>query len=151
MIAGFACLTCAVKRSRCRFTWDTNDPSLLCKWTTGKWSAVQRMERWWSGTSGWRQLCGWRMRGILLDSVNLLVPGCSRLTSHWTEHHVRICGMRTIWSFIGGIEESCVYLIFLQKNSTEGIPDICSSSYDDISGYNYNIKLSVPYDSIDEM
>ena len=39
---------------------------------------------------------------------------------------------------------------FSAKNSTEGIPEICSSSYDDTTGYNYNIKLSVPYDRIDD-
>lgn len=39
---------------------------------------------------------------------------------------------------------------FSAKNVTEGIPEICSSGYDDTSGYNYNINLSVPYDKIDE-
>lgn len=38
---------------------------------------------------------------------------------------------------------------FSGSNATEGIPEICSSNYDDTSGYNYNIKLSVPYDSIE--
>ena len=38
---------------------------------------------------------------------------------------------------------------FSKKNTTEGIPDICSSIYDDTTGYNYNIKLSVPYDNIE--
>ena len=38
---------------------------------------------------------------------------------------------------------------FSAKNVTEGIPEICSSSYDDTSGYNYNIKLSFPYDNIE--
>ena len=38
---------------------------------------------------------------------------------------------------------------FSVNNATEGIPDICSSNYDDTTGYNYNIKLSVPYDDIE--
>ena len=38
---------------------------------------------------------------------------------------------------------------FSVNNATEGIPEICSSNYDDTTGYNYNIKLSVPYDNIE--
>ena len=40
---------------------------------------------------------------------------------------------------------------FTANNSTIGIPEICSSKYDDTSGYNYNIKLSVPYDQLEGM
>ena len=39
-------------------------------------------------------------------------------------------------------------LDFGTDNRTVGLPDICTSGYDDTSGYNYNIKLSVPYDTI---
>lgn len=38
---------------------------------------------------------------------------------------------------------------FLVSNVIEGILEICFLNYDDISGYNYNIKLSVLYDSIE--
>lgn len=38
---------------------------------------------------------------------------------------------------------------FSAQNLTEGIPEICSSNYDDTAGYNYNINLSVPYDKIE--
>lgn len=37
---------------------------------------------------------------------------------------------------------------FTADNSSVGIPDICFSNYDDTSGYNYNINLTVPYDDI---
>lgn len=37
---------------------------------------------------------------------------------------------------------------FRTENSTLGIPEICSSRYDDTSGYNYNINLIVPYDDM---
>lgn len=38
---------------------------------------------------------------------------------------------------------------FFVNNIIEGILDICFFNYDDISGYNYNIKFSVLYDSIE--
>ena len=40
---------------------------------------------------------------------------------------------------------------FTVDNASVGIPDICFSSYDDTSGYNYNINLAVPYDDIIEV
>lgn len=39
---------------------------------------------------------------------------------------------------------------FSSDNATQGVPDICSSSYDDTTGYNYNIALVTPYDDINE-
>ena len=37
---------------------------------------------------------------------------------------------------------------FSVTNETEGIPSICKSSYDSITGYSYNINLTVPYDAL---
>jgi len=37
---------------------------------------------------------------------------------------------------------------FSTDNTTQGVPGICSSGYDDTSGYNYNIALVTPYDDI---
>ncbi|KAK7494023.1 hypothetical protein BaRGS_00014681 [Batillaria attramentaria] len=37
---------------------------------------------------------------------------------------------------------------FLVDQTTKGVPEICLSSYDEPQGYNYNIALAVPYDTV---
>lgn len=37
---------------------------------------------------------------------------------------------------------------FSANQQTSGIPSICLSSYDEPAGYNYNVRLAVPYDDI---
>ncbi|KAK7087459.1 F-box/WD repeat-containing protein 8-like [Littorina saxatilis] len=37
---------------------------------------------------------------------------------------------------------------FLANQMTQGVPEICLSSYDEPQGYNYNITLAVPYDQV---
>lgn len=37
---------------------------------------------------------------------------------------------------------------FSANQQTSGIPSICLSSYDEPAGYNYNVRLAVPYDEI---
>ena len=37
---------------------------------------------------------------------------------------------------------------FLADQTTQGVPEICLSSYDEPQGYNYNIALAVPYDQV---
>ncbi|EDO39658.1 predicted protein [Nematostella vectensis] len=39
---------------------------------------------------------------------------------------------------------------FEAENVSLDVPEICSSNYDDTTGYNYNIALATPYDVIDE-
>ncbi|KAL5016121.1 hypothetical protein ScPMuIL_005710 [Solemya velum] len=36
---------------------------------------------------------------------------------------------------------------FLSNQTTEGLPDICLSTYDEPKAYNYSIRLAMPYDS----
>lgn len=38
---------------------------------------------------------------------------------------------------------------FAADQETKGIPSICLSSYDEPAGYNYNVRLAVPYDSLE--
>ncbi|CAN8014649.1 unnamed protein product [Ixodes persulcatus] len=40
---------------------------------------------------------------------------------------------------------------FTANQHTSGIPSICLSSYDEPAGYNYNVRLAVPYDDIVEI
>ncbi|XP_077995281.1 F-box/WD repeat-containing protein 8-like isoform X2 [Glandiceps talaboti] len=37
---------------------------------------------------------------------------------------------------------------FLLDHTSEGLPSICQSSYNEPIGYNYNIRLAVPYDNV---
>lgn len=37
---------------------------------------------------------------------------------------------------------------FSANQQTSGIPSVCLSSYDEPAGYNYNVRLAVPYDDI---
>ncbi|XP_064472228.1 F-box/WD repeat-containing protein 8-like [Ornithodoros turicata] len=38
---------------------------------------------------------------------------------------------------------------FAADQETKGIPSICLSSYDEPAGYNYNVRLAVPYDDLE--
>lgn len=40
---------------------------------------------------------------------------------------------------------------FTANQHTSGVPSICLSSYDEPAGYNYNVRLAVPYDDIVEI
>ncbi|XP_065292370.2 F-box/WD repeat-containing protein 8-like [Dermacentor albipictus] len=40
---------------------------------------------------------------------------------------------------------------FSANQQTSGIPSICLSSYDEPAGYNYNVRLAVPYDEITDV
>lgn len=41
-----------------------------------------------------------------------------------------------------------VYEFSVDQLAVESVLPICRSSYDEVTGYNYNIGLAVPYDNI---